>query len=214
MFFSFLYLTNARIQTLEATKTGVSPVCLKCGAIAKSGGISCCGRGGSWFRNCGGAGNSNLEHTWHEGIRACKTRARSKAAIGQQLNAAQQLKSSNGAGTRNSKAVITAAKTFEFRSVNPPTQTPRTASTNTLIPTPDSISTGYDTGTAITTTIATTATPTMTTTIMMAATTMGNRTVVEPGSEEIFWNQFAWVSKGMCYPLDVCVTHAMYTLPM
>ena len=76
--------------TPAATTTTINSVCPKCGIIAKSGKISCCGRGGSWFKNCGSAGNVKLDHTWYEGIRACKARAQSKRAIGQQLNADHQ----------------------------------------------------------------------------------------------------------------------------
>merc|ERR1712224_1191878 len=92
------------------TTTTTRSVCPKCGTIGKSGKMSCCGRGGSWFRNCGSAGNSNLEHTWFEGIRACKTRSRSNTVIGQQLNAAQQINSSPGAGMVDSNATIATAK--------------------------------------------------------------------------------------------------------
>ena len=61
------------------------PSCPKCGIIEKSGKISCCGRGGSWFRNCGSAGNTKLHHTWYEGIQACKTRPQqSKTVIARQ----------------------------------------------------------------------------------------------------------------------------------
>merc|ERR1719174_1643012 len=65
-----------------STTTTVRPVCRKCGTIAKSRKSSCCGRGGSWFRNCGSAGNAKLLHTWYEGILICKTRAPSKRASG------------------------------------------------------------------------------------------------------------------------------------
>ena len=73
------------------TATTVNSVCPKCGSIPKSGKRSCCGRGGSWFRNCGGAGNSKFDHTWYDGIQACKRWAQSKRVSGQQSNAAQQL---------------------------------------------------------------------------------------------------------------------------
>ena len=51
--------------------TSISPTCPECGIIKKSGKRSCCGHGGSWFGNCGGAASG---HTWHEGIRICKAR--------------------------------------------------------------------------------------------------------------------------------------------
>ena len=46
--------------------------CSKCGTAKKSGERSCCARGGTWFKNCGDAGNAKFDHTWAEGIRACK----------------------------------------------------------------------------------------------------------------------------------------------
>ena len=101
-----------------ATATTINAVCHKCGIISKSAKISCCGRGGSWFRNCGSVGNAKLDHTWHEGIRVCKARARATKPSGQQPNAAQQLNSSHVYGTRNSKAVITAATKRTFTPVN------------------------------------------------------------------------------------------------
>ena len=33
--------------------------------------MSCCARGGSWFKTCGDGQQS--DHTWGEGIRACET---------------------------------------------------------------------------------------------------------------------------------------------
>merc|ERR1712032_1119383 len=96
----------------------ISSACFKCGIITKSGKISCCGRGGSWFRNCGSAGNAKLEHTWYEGIQACKTLAQPKAAIRRQSKAGQQRNLSNGPGIPNSKAVITSENAFTFTSGN------------------------------------------------------------------------------------------------
>ena len=43
--------------------------CPQCGII--KGSPSCCGKGGSWFKNCGRLGDPNFEHTWNEGIKAC-----------------------------------------------------------------------------------------------------------------------------------------------
>ena len=44
--------------------------------MRKSGKLSCCGHGGSWFGSCGSIRNVNVGHiwTWYEGIRACKRR--------------------------------------------------------------------------------------------------------------------------------------------
>ena len=46
--------------TPAAVTMTVSYVCPKCGTIEKSGKISCCGRGGAWYGNCGSAGNKTL----------------------------------------------------------------------------------------------------------------------------------------------------------
>ena len=58
------------------TTTSVSAVsgkrCPKCATSKKSGKRSCCGPGGSWFKNCGDEKGSKFDHTWSEGTRACK----------------------------------------------------------------------------------------------------------------------------------------------
>ena len=88
------------MKTPAATTTTTSSVCPKCGTIAKSGKASCCGRGGSWFQNCGGVANTILRHTWYEGIQACKKAwSQSRIAVGQR-----------------DKGFITAAKPFIFSS--------------------------------------------------------------------------------------------------
>ena len=96
--------------------------CPKCGTIEKSGKPSCCGRGGSWFKNCGGAGNTKYRYTWYEGIQTCKRRAQSKVAINQQLNPVQQNDdaASNCTGKDTTKTAIAADKTYTFTSTNMP----------------------------------------------------------------------------------------------
>ena len=47
-------------------------MCLKCGTTQKSGKLSCCARGGAWFKKCGDAGDTEFDHTWVEGMQACK----------------------------------------------------------------------------------------------------------------------------------------------
>ena len=47
-------------------------MCDKC-TTTKAGKLSCCARGGAWFKNCGDVGETDFEHTWAEGIQACKT---------------------------------------------------------------------------------------------------------------------------------------------
>ena len=43
----------------------------QCSRNKKSGKLSCCAHGGSWFKNCGDDGDQTFDHTWSEGIRAC-----------------------------------------------------------------------------------------------------------------------------------------------
>ena len=46
--------------------------CSKCSTLKKSGKLSCCARGGAWFKNCGDADATQFDYTWAEGIEACK----------------------------------------------------------------------------------------------------------------------------------------------
>ena len=69
---SCIYLTSVYISTSAVTVTRTAPVCPKCVAIKKSGKLSCCAPGGAWFKKCVTSGNSNTEHTWVEGVQACK----------------------------------------------------------------------------------------------------------------------------------------------
>ena len=50
----------------------MTPACSECGITKKSGKRSCCAPGGSWYMNCGGVSNGNLEHSWLEGMEACR----------------------------------------------------------------------------------------------------------------------------------------------
>ena len=63
------------MPTEAVTTTSVSAVrgkrCPKCG-VKKSGTLSCCARGGAWFNNCGDEESVNADHTWTDGIQACK----------------------------------------------------------------------------------------------------------------------------------------------
>ena len=45
--------------------------CSKCGNTKTSGKLSCCARGGTWFKKCGDAGDTKFDHSWVEGIQAC-----------------------------------------------------------------------------------------------------------------------------------------------
>ena len=90
----------------------IGSVCPKCGTIGKFGKMSCCGRGGSWNGICG-IRNSNLEHTWSEGIQACESRSQSKKGTDQQLSGSQQRNMNYSNGSDN-----TAVKTVVFPPVD------------------------------------------------------------------------------------------------
>ena len=72
-----LYVKTVRSDTAtplpsKPASEMVSLVCPKCGTTKKSGKLSCCARDGAWFKNCGDAGDKKFDHTWVEGIEACK----------------------------------------------------------------------------------------------------------------------------------------------
>ena len=46
--------------------------CQNCGKFKRSGRHSCCAPGGSWYRNCGGDDDTNVDHRWSEGVKACR----------------------------------------------------------------------------------------------------------------------------------------------
>ena len=46
--------------------------CPKCGTLKKTTRLSCCARGGAWFERCGDTSDIKFDHTWVEGIQACK----------------------------------------------------------------------------------------------------------------------------------------------
>ena len=54
------------------SKTDTSRACPRCGAFRKSGRVSCCAPGGAWFKRCGGLGSNGVDHTWSDGMAACK----------------------------------------------------------------------------------------------------------------------------------------------
>ena len=120
-FFNFcLYFwSNVHAHTRAVTTMTTELVCTKCGTVKKSGKISCCGRGGSWFGNCGGrVGNADVHHTWYEGIKACKTQ--SKRVRVRQSNSAHRKNSFNSVGTGNSRAIMTTARAFAHMPINTP----------------------------------------------------------------------------------------------
>ena len=61
-----------RAQTTVSRHLAVQ--CLLCGKLKNNGKLSCCAPGGSWFRKCGNTGDSKFDHTWLEGIEACKSK--------------------------------------------------------------------------------------------------------------------------------------------
>ena len=134
----------------------------------KSGKMSCCGRGGSWFRNCGGSGNTKLAHTWSEGTQACKSRSQSTVVAKQKGK-----DSSHGADITNYyKAVIAATERFTFTSANTSMSMSDTTSTMASSYTPDNVAvtTSAQILTAITTadTLMTSSTHTSTSTSITA----------------------------------------------
>jgi len=64
--------------------------CSSCAPLKKSGKLSCCARGGAWFKNCGNTGDSAFDHTWVEGIHACKKSARDDCYDGEHFRYQQQ----------------------------------------------------------------------------------------------------------------------------
>ena len=128
------------MPTSAVTTTSTSSTCLECGTIQKSGKLSCCARGGSWFGNCGSAANANDRgHTWYDGIRACKAR-QSKAAVYQQLQVSQpksNVSSSDANMGIGPEPIIAASYSFALSVANIstliPVATPVTVPTNSPI---------------------------------------------------------------------------------
>jgi len=123
------------VATCKRTTTTATPVsaCTRCGTIGKSGKSSCCGRGGSWFKTCGGFGNTKRQRTWYEGIQACKARSQSKTAVGQQLNAAQQEGIDSSQGATTSVNLSTEGTTSIVTSTFTPDNVPIITSAHTLM---------------------------------------------------------------------------------
>ena len=105
------FLTNTHMRTITGT---TSPACSQCGTIGSPSKLSCCGRGGTWFKDCGTTGDASYGHTWSEGIQAC---AAPKAAIGMPLHAAPAAAVANstvraaGVPGANSTTITTAMPT-------------------------------------------------------------------------------------------------------
>ena len=145
-------LTIHYIRTPSVKVTPISAACPKCGIIKKSGKMSCCGRGGSWFGNCGNVGDMKFARTWHEGIWTCKTR-QFQAVLDQQLHAFQSKQnafSSNGSVRMDSKAVISYAHivvvTRDSKLIAQSGTTASAIATNASIIVPARIPIAYHTG--------------------------------------------------------------------
>ena len=76
MYFRALTRGNVSADPGHVTAPPATPkipsTCPKCG-VAKNGKLSCCFRGGAWFRKCGDVGDSKFDHTWFDGTEACKS---------------------------------------------------------------------------------------------------------------------------------------------
>ena len=121
----------AHANTTATTKTIISSVCSKCGTIGKSRKTSCCGRGGSWFRNCGASGNPKFDHTWSEGIQTCEALTQSKPGIAQHLDVAKQITSESANDADIDATIMTVKMPTPVPSVTP-TITPVYRLVNTL----------------------------------------------------------------------------------
>merc|ERR1712025_328882 len=110
------------IEGVEACKptvetTVVASGCLTCGVIQKSGKLSCCARGGSWFGDCAATANAKVKHTWYEGIQSCKGRKSKTVVLAQQQSNA----SSGDAGNfTNSTTDMTPSNVHAKTSVKAP----------------------------------------------------------------------------------------------
>ena len=60
-------------MTISPTKS--SDECPKCGTMPNSGQVTCCARGGAWFKKCGDFGDTGFDYTWAEGVDACKSKS-------------------------------------------------------------------------------------------------------------------------------------------
>ena len=66
------FLASTTKIAAVTTSASTPPItCPKCGAT-NLGKLSCCFRGATWFKKCGDVGDPNFEHTWFDGIQACK----------------------------------------------------------------------------------------------------------------------------------------------
>ena len=126
------------MRSLVATAMPIVSVCHTCGVVKKSDKRSCCARGGSWYGKCGGAGNKNREHTWYEGLQACKA-LQSQAVMVHQQNVVEQ-KNTNLSDDA-SMGINSQAATHMLPSTSVQIQLPRTMSVTASGTTPVSANT-------------------------------------------------------------------------
>ena len=78
------------LLALPPSKT-IDSFCSTCGTFQKTGKVSCCAPGGSWFQKCGAVGHSTFDHTWADGIRACNSvEAAAHSAVAQAQSVIRQ----------------------------------------------------------------------------------------------------------------------------
>ena len=100
--------------------TVITAICTECGKIQKSGKLSCCSRGGSWFGHCGSIGNAHFSHAWYEGVRVCKAR-QFRTELEMQQHASQPKSNSSSDGISvdtKSREVSSTAYAFVSTSTN------------------------------------------------------------------------------------------------
>ena len=66
--------STPRVSDALPTTKPATTVCRKCGTIKKTGLRSCCANDGAWADNCGMVGEDGFDHTWAEGVIACKSK--------------------------------------------------------------------------------------------------------------------------------------------
>ena len=107
-----------------------SSSCPKCGTFGKSGAMSCCGRGGSWFGNCASAGHTKVHHTWQEGIRACKDR-QFQSVVDHPIYASQTKRNASSGNARmdiDLRSVVMTVHKVTYAVPKKPTSVPKVTS--------------------------------------------------------------------------------------
>ena len=88
-------------------------ICPNCGTVTRTGARSCCAPGGSWHKKCGNSGDLSFEHTWSQGIQACKHLASGaqmqftssfQTTISHEFGDGQQLKNTYSTGSVDNDA--------------------------------------------------------------------------------------------------------------